>query len=182
MGRTSASMRNSKTASPRWRFDEPTFARTAKVFDNPDHVSIVIHNYRCRLGLAELADGGVQERDLAQRHVVDRTRNMPVGVCLGWRGPLVRIEWCQGRSRDDQDEEAGGRWCSFALCNWHGPARSMGLRKHVRGAEPGSSRSGRSVDRGWFDWRRVEWRRVDWRDVERRRVDGRDVERRRVDG
>jgi pimeloyl-ACP methyl ester carboxylesterase len=40
-------------ASPRWDFDEATFDRTAQSFDNPDHVEIVIHNYRWRLGLAE---------------------------------------------------------------------------------------------------------------------------------
>jgi pimeloyl-ACP methyl ester carboxylesterase len=42
-----------RLASPQWSFDEATFARTAASFDNPDHVSIVIHNYRWRLGLAE---------------------------------------------------------------------------------------------------------------------------------
>jgi pimeloyl-ACP methyl ester carboxylesterase len=40
-------------ASPKWRFDDATFDRTAAAFDNPDHVGIVIHNYRWRLGLAE---------------------------------------------------------------------------------------------------------------------------------
>jgi pimeloyl-ACP methyl ester carboxylesterase len=40
-------------ASPKWRFDDATFARSAAAFDNPDHVAIVIHNYRWRLGLAE---------------------------------------------------------------------------------------------------------------------------------
>jgi len=40
-------------ASPKWNFDEATFARSAEAFDNPDHVAIVIHNYRWRLGLAE---------------------------------------------------------------------------------------------------------------------------------
>ena len=40
-------------ASPKWKFDNATFERTAASFDNPDHVSIVIHNYRWRLGLAE---------------------------------------------------------------------------------------------------------------------------------
>ncbi len=40
-------------ASPKWNFDEATFARSAAALDNPDHVSIVIHNYRWRLGLAE---------------------------------------------------------------------------------------------------------------------------------
>ena len=40
-------------ASPKWDFDDATFDRSAAAFDNPDHVSIVIHNYRWRLGLAE---------------------------------------------------------------------------------------------------------------------------------
>jgi pimeloyl-ACP methyl ester carboxylesterase len=40
-------------ASPKWDFDDATFDRTSTSFDNPDHVSIVIHNYRWRLGLAE---------------------------------------------------------------------------------------------------------------------------------
>lgn len=39
-------------ASPRWRFDDATFARTAQSFTNPDHVDVVVHNYRWRLGLA----------------------------------------------------------------------------------------------------------------------------------
>ena len=41
-----------KLASPKWPFDDATFARSAAAFDNPDHVDIVIHNYRWRLGLA----------------------------------------------------------------------------------------------------------------------------------
>jgi pimeloyl-ACP methyl ester carboxylesterase len=40
-------------ASPKWNFDDATFDRSAKAFDNPDHVAIVIHNYRWRLGLAD---------------------------------------------------------------------------------------------------------------------------------
>jgi pimeloyl-ACP methyl ester carboxylesterase len=39
-------------ASPRWAFDDATFDRSAAAFDNPDHVAVVIHNYRWRLGLA----------------------------------------------------------------------------------------------------------------------------------
>jgi pimeloyl-ACP methyl ester carboxylesterase len=42
-----------RTASPKWDFDEATFDRSAASFDNPDHVAVVIHNYRWRLGLAE---------------------------------------------------------------------------------------------------------------------------------
>ena len=40
-------------ASPKWNFDTATFDRSADSFENPDHVQIVIHNYRWRLGLAE---------------------------------------------------------------------------------------------------------------------------------
>ena len=40
-------------ASPQWKFDDATFDRSAASFDNPDHVAIVIHNYRWRLGLAQ---------------------------------------------------------------------------------------------------------------------------------
>lgn len=39
-------------ASPHWHFSEATFERSAAAFDNPDHVDIVVHNYRWRLGLA----------------------------------------------------------------------------------------------------------------------------------
>ena len=41
-----------KTASPAWNFDDATYDRSAEAFDNPDHVAIVIHNYRWRLSLA----------------------------------------------------------------------------------------------------------------------------------
>jgi pimeloyl-ACP methyl ester carboxylesterase len=39
-------------ASPQWRFDEATYQRSAESFGNPDHVAIVVHNYRWRIGLA----------------------------------------------------------------------------------------------------------------------------------
>ena len=42
-----------QTASPKWNFDDATFDRTAAAFDNPDHVAIVIHNYRWRIGLEQ---------------------------------------------------------------------------------------------------------------------------------
>ena len=42
-----------RIASPQWTFDDATFDRSAAAFDNPDHVDIVIHNYRWRLGLAQ---------------------------------------------------------------------------------------------------------------------------------
>jgi pimeloyl-ACP methyl ester carboxylesterase len=42
-----------RIASPKWVFDDATFVRSATAFNNPDHVAIVIHSYRWRLGLAE---------------------------------------------------------------------------------------------------------------------------------
>jgi len=51
-------------ASPKWHFDDATFDRSAASFDNPDHVDIVIHNYRWRLGLA---DGETMYDDLERR-------------------------------------------------------------------------------------------------------------------
>ena len=51
-------------ASPKWQFDDATFDRSAAAFDNPDHVSIVLHNYRWRLGLA---DGEAKYADLEKR-------------------------------------------------------------------------------------------------------------------
>ncbi len=42
-----------KNCSPKWNFDDATFDRTATAFNNPDHVDIVIHNYRWRLSLAK---------------------------------------------------------------------------------------------------------------------------------
>jgi pimeloyl-ACP methyl ester carboxylesterase len=52
------------TASPQWTFDNETFDRSAASFDNPDHVDVVIHNYRWRLGVAS---GKSQYDDLEQQ-------------------------------------------------------------------------------------------------------------------
>ena len=51
-------------ASPRWNFDDATFDRSAVAFENPDHVAVVIHNYRWRLGLAQ---GEAKYDDLEKR-------------------------------------------------------------------------------------------------------------------
>jgi pimeloyl-ACP methyl ester carboxylesterase len=60
-----------RTASPSWAFDDVTFDRTARSFDNPDHVRIVVHNYRWRLGLEE-GDPALDdlEQRLAQRPAI----------------------------------------------------------------------------------------------------------------
>ena len=55
------------TASPKWNFDDATFNRSAASFDNADHVSIVIHNYRWRLGLA----AGEAQYDDLERQLAD---------------------------------------------------------------------------------------------------------------
>jgi pimeloyl-ACP methyl ester carboxylesterase len=58
-------------ASPKWKFDDATFDRTAASFDNPDHVAIVIHNYRWRIGLAQgEAKYDDLEKKLAQAPVI----------------------------------------------------------------------------------------------------------------
>jgi pimeloyl-ACP methyl ester carboxylesterase len=41
-----------RLASPKWQFDDAAYDLSAASFDNPDHVDIVIHNYRWRLSLA----------------------------------------------------------------------------------------------------------------------------------
>jgi pimeloyl-ACP methyl ester carboxylesterase len=53
-----------KNASPKWDFDDATYQRTAAAFANPDHVAVVIHNYRWRLSLA---NGEPQYDELEQR-------------------------------------------------------------------------------------------------------------------
>jgi pimeloyl-ACP methyl ester carboxylesterase len=56
-----------RIASPKWDFDDATFARSAASFDNPDHVAVAIHNYRWRLGLAE----GEAEYDELERRLAE---------------------------------------------------------------------------------------------------------------
>jgi pimeloyl-ACP methyl ester carboxylesterase len=62
------------TASPKWNFDDATFERSAASFVNPDHVAIVIHNYRWRLGLAQ---GEAQYDDLEKRLAKGPTISVP---------------------------------------------------------------------------------------------------------
>src|SRR6266849_3168883 len=61
-------------ASPHWTFSDATFERSAASFDNPDHVSIVIHNYRWRLGVAE---GEPHYDELEQRLAEGPTITVP---------------------------------------------------------------------------------------------------------
>jgi pimeloyl-ACP methyl ester carboxylesterase len=59
------------TASPDWKFSDADFDLSAASFDNPDHVAIVIHNYRWRLGLADGEERYADlERQLAMSPVI----------------------------------------------------------------------------------------------------------------
>ena len=62
--RTTSTSSFGSQASPKWDFDDATFDRTAASFNNPDHVAIVIHNYRWRL---DLAKGEAKYDDLEKR-------------------------------------------------------------------------------------------------------------------
>jgi hypothetical protein len=68
--------------SPKWHFQDATFERSAAAFDNPDHVSIVIHNYRWRLGLA---DGEPQYNALEERLAAGPVITVPtIGAPVTW--------------------------------------------------------------------------------------------------
>jgi pimeloyl-ACP methyl ester carboxylesterase len=67
-------------ASPKWSFDDATFERSAASFDNPDHVQIVIHNYRWRLGLEE---GEAKYDELEKRLAVAPVINAPTVTLEG---------------------------------------------------------------------------------------------------
>jgi pimeloyl-ACP methyl ester carboxylesterase len=68
-----------KIASPKWGFDDATFDRSAASLDNPDHVSIVIHNYRWRLSLAE----GDPQYDALERKLQDAPNIAVPAITIG---------------------------------------------------------------------------------------------------
>jgi pimeloyl-ACP methyl ester carboxylesterase len=63
-----------QTSSPKWKFDDATFERSAASLNNPDHVAITIHNYRWRIGLA---DGERKYDDLEKRLAALRAVAVP---------------------------------------------------------------------------------------------------------
>ena len=74
-----------KLASPKWNFDDETFDRSATALENPDHVDIVIHNYRWRLGLVE---GESKYDELEQRLAqapIDRSAHHHARGRCQWR-------------------------------------------------------------------------------------------------
>ena len=63
-----------RQTSPKWNFDDATYARSAAAFDNPDHVAVVIHNYRWRIGIAE---GEAKYGELENRLATGPTISVP---------------------------------------------------------------------------------------------------------
>jgi pimeloyl-ACP methyl ester carboxylesterase len=61
-------------ASPKWNFSDATFDRSAAALNNPDHVAIVIHNYRWRI---DLAQGEAKYDDLEKRLAASPTIAVP---------------------------------------------------------------------------------------------------------
>ena len=76
-----------KIVSPKWHFDDVTYDRTAAAFDNPDHVDIVIHNYRWRLGLAK---GEPQYDELEEKLFKGPAITVPaITIASDFDGPLA---------------------------------------------------------------------------------------------
>lgn len=72
-------------ASPTWQFNDATYERTAAAFNNPDHVDIVIHNYRWRL---KLAQGEPRYDDLDTKLAAKPAITVPtITVCSDFDGP-----------------------------------------------------------------------------------------------
>jgi pimeloyl-ACP methyl ester carboxylesterase len=63
-----------RQTSPKWNFDDATYARSAAAFDNPDHVAVVIHNYRWRIGITE---GEAKYGELENRLATGPTISVP---------------------------------------------------------------------------------------------------------
>ena len=102
------------TASPEWNFDDATFNRSATAFDNADHVAIVIHNYRWRIGLAE---GEAQyddlEKQLAMSPVISvptiTSKVMPTAHPI--RNPAPTRRSSRARTRTGPSRAASGTTC-----------------------------------------------------------------------
>jgi pimeloyl-ACP methyl ester carboxylesterase len=74
-------------ASPKWKFEDATFDRSAASFNNPDHVRIVIHNYRWRLSIA---DGEPKYSDLEQKLFARPAISVPtITIASDFDGPAA---------------------------------------------------------------------------------------------
>ena len=98
-----------RLASPAWKFDDAVYARSAASFDNPDHVAIVIHNYRWRLGLAE---GETKYDDIERRLALAPTIGVPTitmeGDANGAPHPPPASYLAKFTGRYEHRELAGG--------------------------------------------------------------------------
>jgi pimeloyl-ACP methyl ester carboxylesterase len=68
-----------KLASPVWNFDKATYDQTANSFNNPDHVAIVIHNYRWRQSL----ESGETKYDSLEKRLSARPEITVPAITIG---------------------------------------------------------------------------------------------------
>ena len=135
-----------QTASPRWTFDDATFERRAAAFDNPDHVSIVIHNYRWRIGLA---DGGARFDGVRRQLAGGPTIGVPTITLEGdANGAPTRMRRRIGRSSRGGTPIASSPVASGTTCRRKRRApsptpcgTSLGPRRRGPGGSP-SARGG----------------------------------------
>lgn len=85
-----------QTASPKWNFDDATYDRTAAAFNNPDHVDIVMHNYRWRIGLAE---GEKKYDDLENRLIATPVIHVPTIALEGDSNGALHVDSTAYRSK-----------------------------------------------------------------------------------
>jgi pimeloyl-ACP methyl ester carboxylesterase len=85
-----------QTASPKWDFDDATFDRSAASFKNPDHIDIVMHNYRWRIGLA---DGERKYDDLEKRLVATPMIAVPAITMEGDSNGAIHTDSAAYRNR-----------------------------------------------------------------------------------
>ena len=113
-----------QTASPRWDFDDGTFDRSAAAFDNPDHVDIVIHNYRWRIGVA---DGEPRYDDIEEQLAA---------------GPAITVPTITLEGDANGAPHPGGRCVSREVHRPVRPSRHHGRRRAqpAAGSAPGVRR------------------------------------------
>ena len=135
-----------RLASPKWEFDDVTFDRTAAAFMNPDHVAIVIHNYRWRLGLADGEAKVRRPREPPRRgpddcrsddHDGGRCERSAASRCLLLRGQILGALRASRRHRRRRAQSAPG---GAEGVRSGGSRRRKGLREGPR--------------ESWGSWRR----------------------------
>jgi pimeloyl-ACP methyl ester carboxylesterase len=111
-------------ASPKWQFDDATFDRSAASFDNPDHVSIVIRNYRWRLGLAE----GESAYDALENRLAS--------------GPFITVPHYARRGRQRCAASGPNRLCREVLGQVRAPEPDRRYRPQLAARSPSGVRLG----------------------------------------